>query len=413
MPFKKLTFTNRRGEQLAARLDLPDGAPPTACALFAHCFTCSKNLRAVGIIDKALNEAGIAVLRFDFTGLGESEGDFADTSFSSNIDDLVDAAAFLEAEYEAPMLLIGHSLGGAAVLQAAHQLPSVRAVATIGAPFDPQHVSHLFESDRAAIERDGVAQVRIGGRPFTIKRAFLDDLETHQVERRIKTLRRALLIFHAPGDATVEVENARLIYDAARHPKSFVSLDGADHLLSRPADAEYVGQVLAAWGRKYLPVGKTTSVNVGSDATAAPVDGVTVTIGTSGFKSEVRAGRHRFIADEPPSIPGGTDEGPTPYDLLAAALGTCTAMTLRMYADHKGWPLEGVAVHLKSATIHAADCVHCLTEDPEAKVFQITRTLTLTGPLDAKQRQRLKEIADRCPVHRTLEAEIDVVTELA
>ncbi len=404
MRFEKLTFENDQGDHLAARLDLPVDGDPIAYALFAHCFTCSKNLKAVANISRALNRQGIAVLRFDFTGLGESEGDFADTNFSSNIDDLVAAAVFLEEHYTAPSILVGHSLGGAAVLQAAFQLDSVRAVATIGAPYDPQHVEHLFEHSLEDIEAQGLATVRIGGRPFTVKQQFLDDLRSPRAKDNIANLRRALLIFHSPVDNTVDIENAALIFKAARHPKSFVSLDHADHLLSDAADSEYVGALLGAWARKYigLPQEARKHLDPGDNQVVARLEG-------SGFRTEMLANGFSLVADEPVSM-GGSNAGPNPYDFLVAALAACTAMTLRMYADHKKWPLEAVEVRLTHQKVHAKDCEHC--EQKDGKIDVIERELTLFGPLDEAQRQRIKEIADRCPVHRTLESKVEIFTEL-
>lgn len=402
MSLKKLSFKNADGEVLAARLDLPVDGEPVAYALFAHCFTCSKNLKAVGHISRALTQRGIAVLRFDFTGLGESEGDFSDTNFSSNVADLLVAARFLEAHYEAPAILIGHSLGGAAVLQAAGQLESVTAVATIGAPYDPAHVKHLFDEAESEIEKKGAATVQLGGRPFTIKKQFLDDLDAHRVEERIRSLNRALLVFHSPVDQTVGIENAALIYQAAKHPKSFISLDQADHLLTDEADSVYVGAVLAAWAQKYVNLDRVK-------ARLHPTEDnrVVVQIGSSGFRTDVFASGHALVADEPESV-GGTNLGPTPYDLLNAGLGACTVMTLRMYADRKGWPLESVTARLKHAKVHADDCITC--ENKSAKLDQIDREIELEGPLDVSQKKRLLEIADKCPVHRTLEGDIRVVT---
>lgn len=406
MNFRKLTFSNRHGQRLAARLDLPVDGEPRAYALFAHCFTCTKNLKAIGHLSTALNEAGYAVLRFDFTGLGESEGDFADTNFSSNIEDLVDAARFLAAQYEGPKLLVGHSLGGAAVLQAAHHLDSVAAVATIGAPFDPEHVSHLFETALDEIDYAGEARVSLGGRPFTITKQFLDDLRTQNVVRHLHGLDRALLVLHSPVDATVGIENARMIFDHARHPKSFVSLDEADHLLSDEADARYVGAVLAAWARKYVgPVPEARQQRALTD------NRITAYLEGTGFRTEIMANGHALVADEPASV-GGTDAGPSPYDLLAASLGACTAMTLRLYADRKQWPLEAVTVGLHHKKVHAEDC-DCDRKPEGGLVDVIARTITLEGTLDAEQRQRLLEIANRCPVHRSLEAGVVVKTTLA
>jgi len=405
MRYEKLTFENDQGDHLAARLDLPVDGDPIAYALFAHCFTCSKNLKAVANISRALTRQGIAVLRFDFTGLGESEGDFADTNFSSNIDDLVAAAVFLEEQHEAPSILVGHSLGGAAVLQVAHRLDSVKAVATIGAPYDPQHVEHLFEQSLGEIEQQGLASVNIGGRPFTVKKQFIDDLRDQRAKDNIATLKRALLIFHSPVDTIVDIENAALIFKTARHPKSFISLDHADHLLSDAADSEYVGAVLGAWARKYIgaPQEDRKHLALTDNQVVARLEG-------AGFRTEMLANGFPLIADEPVAV-GGTNAGPTPYDYLLAGLGACTAMTLRMYADRKGWPLEAVEVRLNHEKIHAKDCQDC--EQKTGRIDQIERELVLTGPLDDAQRQRMKEIANRCPVHRTLEGEVKILTELA
>ena len=401
MPFEKIRFPNAEGtEQLAARLDRPDG-PERAWAVFAHCFTCSKDLRAVGAITRALNQEGIAVLRFDFTGLGESEGDFADTNFSSNVGDLVAAANYLEEHHAPPRILVGHSLGGAAVLQAAHRMDSVQAVSTIGAPCNPEHVTHLLEDDIDEIRATGEARVTLAGRSFTVRKQFLDDLEQTRMDKTIRTLDRALLLFHSPIDQTVGIENAAHIFEAAKHPKSFVSLDDADHLLTDPSDAEYIGIVLAAWARKY--VGQETD-----DVEEAP-EGQVLTRTREAYRTDVTAGQHTLISDEPASV-GGDDAGPTPYDLLLSALGACTGMTLRMYADRKDWPLEEATVRLTHKKIHAEDCDHCETDD--GKIDRIDREVDLQGDLSEDQRSRLLEIANKCPVHRTLHSEIDVRSRL-
>jgi len=399
MSSEKIYFPNENGDELAARLDRPDGSE-TAFALFAHCFTCSKDLRAVGAISRALNRQGIAVLRFDFTGLGESEGDFADTNFSSNVEGLVAATRFLEDEYESPRVLIGHSLGGAAVLQAAQRIESVQAVATVGAPYDPEHVTHHLEDAIDEIEEKGEARITLAGRTFTIRKQFLDDLATTRMKDTIGRLNRALLIFHSPVDKIVGVENAARIFKAAKHPKSFVSLDDADHLLTDQADAEYVGVVLGAWARKYVEAGAPT----GDDHRAQ-----VLTRTEDRLRTEVSAGGHSLVADEPSSV-GGDDAGPTPYDLLLSALGTCTGMTLRMYADRKDWPLEEAVVRLSHEKIHAEDCKDCETGD--GKIDRIDRDIELHGDLSAEQRERLLEIANKCPVHRTLHSEVDVQSHL-
>jgi putative redox protein len=397
-------FEGALGERLAARLDAPAGAAH-AYALFAHCFTCSKESLAATRVAAALKERGIAVLRFDFTGLGGSQGDFANTDFSSNVADLVAAADYLRREHAAPALLIGHSLGGAAVLAAAGRIPEAKAVVTIGAPFEPGHVAHLLAPARAEIESRGEAEVDLGGRRFRVRRQFLEDIAGADNREAIGGLRRALLVMHSPRDAIVPIDNASQIFLAARHPKSFVSLDDADHLLTRRDDAAYVAQVIAAWSARY--VGESAP----EPAAAGHEGGVRVEeAGTGKFANFIHAGRHRLRVDEPESA-GGSDTGPSPYQLLLASLGACTSMTLRLYADHKGWPLERVAVQLQHAKIHASDCAECETR--EGRVDRIERVIEVTGPLDAQQRARLLEIADRCPVHRTLDGEISIPTRLA
>jgi len=400
MSFDKIHFTNEQGDELAARLDYPTRETPDAFALFAHCFTCSKDLRAVGAVSRALTRQNIGVLRFDFTGLGESEGDFSETNFSSNVEDLVSAAGYLEEHYEAPRILVGHSLGGGAVLQAAHRIPSAEAVATIAAPYDPEHVTRLLDDALEDIKSSGEARITLAGRSFTIRKQFLEDLAATKMEETIRTLDRALLLFHSPIDQTVGIDNAARIFKAAKHPKSFVSLDDADHLLTDPADAEYVGTVLGAWARKY--------VDVETEPTRTE-DGQVVTSTQEDYRTEIVTGRHALVADEPEDV-GGDDAGPTPYDYLLAALGSCTGMTLRMYADRKDWPLEEAVVRLSHEKVHAEDCEHCETK--EGKVDRIKRHIHIRGDLEPPQRERLLEIANKCPVHRTLHSEIDVETEL-
>ncbi len=403
----KIMFPNHAGQQLAARLDVPVSGSPIAYALFAHCFTCSKNLKAVVNISRALTMQNMAVFRFDFTGLGESEGEFADTNFSSNVTDLISAAEFLEQEYKAPRILIGHSLGGAAVLQAAEHIPSAVAVATIGAPCDPAHVAHLLANRQDVIEERGEAEVTLAGRTFRIKKQFLDDLVSVKMEQKIAALRKALLIFHAPGDNTVSIDNAAHIFQAAKHPKSFISLDKADHLLSHEQDSLYVGTVLAAWAQKYV---EELTHPVSSGVTIKPEENVIITrTGRDGFYTEIMANGHPLIADEPEAY-GGSNRGGSPYDLLAAALGACTSMTLRMYADRKNLDLEEVTVRVTHEKIHAKDCGDCATTIGKLDVLH--REIELAGKLDVSQRQRLLEIADKCPVHRTLHSEIIINTHL-
>jgi putative redox protein len=406
MKSEHLRFPGSQGLELAARLDSPV-TTPTAYALFAHCFTCSKDLKAAGWISRALIQRGIAVLRFDFTGLGESEGEFVATDFSSNIGDLVAAADFLRQEREAPRLLIGHSIGGCAALTAAERIAEVRAVATLGAPSDTEHLRQTLLHLVPDLEARGEVEVRLGGRPFRIRKELLDNLREGHLRGVLERLHRALLILHSPVDKIVGIDHARRLFEMAKHPKSFVSLDTADHLLSDERDARYAGEVLAAWAGRYL---EGVQTGVETEPEIGKAGEVLVIGGASGFAQEIVARRHRLIADEPKEVPGGTDTGPTPYDLLVAALGACTSMTLRMYADFKKLPLEGVRVRVRHARIHAADCASCETK--EGKIDRIEREIEVLGPLTEDQRLRLLEIADRCPVHKTLKSEIEIVSRL-
>ncbi|MEL6746387.1 MAG: bifunctional alpha/beta hydrolase/OsmC family protein [Pseudomonadota bacterium] len=409
MPSEKVTFDGHGGGKLAARLEIPNG-PVRATVLFAHCFTCSKDSVAAVRITRRLAEIGFGVLRFDFTGLGDSEGDFANTHFSSNVEDLLCAADYLRERLSAPAILVGHSLGGAAVLAAATRIPEVRAVATLAAPSSAEHVVENFAQSLEQIEQDGEANVSLGGRPFTIKRSFIEDARQQTLLDSVARMKKALLVLHAPLDETVSVSNATDIFVAAKHPKSFVSLDGADHLLRRTQDAIYAADVIAAWAGKYLEApGEPAAAH---DPAPAPADGaVRVTeTGDGIYEQRVTIGHHTLTADEPVAV-GGTDKGPTPYDLLAAGLGACTTITLRMYAERKGLPLENVTVDVSHDKIHVDDCETC-TEDFPKRVDRFKRAIKLTGPLTTEQRNRLLEIADKCPVHRTLEAKSVVETTL-
>ncbi len=402
MPTERLTFPGHSGDTLSARLDLPDG-PHLATALFAHCFTCSKDIPAARRISARLAAMGIAVLRFDFTGLGHSKGEFANTTFTSNVTDLHAAAALLTARGMAPTLLIGHSLGGAAILRAAPDIPSARALVTLGAPFDPGHVTHNFGDALDRISAQGQAQVDLGGRSFTITKEFVQDVAAARLGPILPRLGMALLVMHAPRDAVVDISNAARIFTAARHPKSFVTLDDADHLVSDAQDAEYAATVIAAWAGRYLgltppapPVGAPEGVVRVSEADP------------DGFLQDIQSGpHHHSLADEPMAY-GGTNRGMSPYGFVAAGLGACTSMTIRMYARRKGWPLEQVRVEVSHDKVHAQDA------DPaaDARIDLFRRRITLDGPLDDAQRRRLLEIADRCPVHRTLETGARVETEL-
>jgi putative redox protein len=362
-------------------------------ALFAHCFTCGKDLGSAVRVSGELARRGFLVMRFDFTGLGESEGDFADTTVSSNIEDLVAAADWLRRTHAAPSVLVGHSLGGAAVIAATSQIPEVRAVATIGAPSDPSHVTNVLADDIETIERDGQATVSLAGRPFQVRQAFLDDVREQSLAKHLSEMRASLLVMHSPQDLTVGIENASAIYTAARHPKSFITLDGADHLLGRRKDAIYVGEVVAAWASRYLPDREAPK-------RAKHSNDVEVYAGPEGFLNQVVARSHHWLADEPTDV-GGTDAGPTPYELLLAALGTCTSITMRMYASRKKWPLRDITVHLR----------HSKTPGDDGKpVDHISREIQMDGDLTDEQRVRMLAIADRCPVHRTLHSEVVVNT---
>src|SRR5262252_10374389 len=401
MPAERFDFPNARGQNLAALLDRPVGEP-RAYALFAHCFTCGKDIHAAKRIAEGLTALGIAVLRFDFTGLGSSEGEFANSTFSSNVADLVAAADELRRRARAPAILIGHSLGGTAVLAAAAEVAEARAVVTIAAPSDPVHVTGLFKDRLDEVAAKGEIEATLAGRQFRISRGFVDDLAEHKLVDRIANLRKALLIFHSPPDEIVGIDNASRIFAAAKHPKSFVSLAGADHLLSRRSDAAYVANVIRAWAERYL--------DMPQKAPGLSDEGKLVVVRETHagrFQQDVRVGRHRFLADEPVAA-GGLDSGPGPYDLLLAALGACTSMTLRLYAERKALPLDEVTVRLSQSKIHAADCAECETRD--GMIDRIERTITLTGKLDEAQRARLMEIADKCPVHRTLMSEVDIRT---
>jgi uncharacterized OsmC-like protein/fermentation-respiration switch protein FrsA (DUF1100 family) len=406
MPTERFQFTGSEGHQLAAALDLPE-REPVAYALFAHCFTCGKDVLAARRIAVALAAKGIAVLRFDFTGLGSSEGDFANSTFSSNVADLVRAADHLRESRKGPAILIGHSLGGAAILAAAQQIPDAKAVVTIAAPSDPAHVIGLFKDRIEDIREHGKVEVSLAGRPFQIKREFLDDIAEHGLMAHVMKLHKALLIMHAPTDDTVSIDNATRIFVAAKHPKSFVSLAGADHLLTGKRDAAYVAEVIAAWATRYFDsVGPEQVVDPGE----GPRNVVVRETRTSKFQQTISAGPHRMLADEPIAA-GGEDTGPGPYDFVLAGLGACTSMTMRLYADRKSLPLERVTVRLKHSKIHADDCADCETR--VGMLDQIERIITIEGALDAEQRKKLMEIADKCPVHRTLISEVHIVTHAA
>ncbi len=402
MSLEKVTFYNKEGHNLVGRIELPANKSPHNFVIFAHCFTCNKNLTAVRNIGKAFTSNGFGVLRFDFTGLGESEGDFADSNFSGNVEDLVAAARFLEENYSAPTLLVGHSLGGAAVIFAAERINSIQVLATIGAPSDPSHVQHLLRSGLQEIEATGKATVNLSGRDFTIKKQFLEDLRSKSLPETVKKLRKPLLILHSPQDDTVGIKNAEQIYVAAHHPKSFVSLDGADHLLTDKRDSIYAGSVISGWAQRYVEVPKQTELKSQHQVVASLDD-------ADGFTTAMKVGNHYLVADEPVEF-GGNDYGPSPYELVSAGLSACTAMTVQMYVRRKGWPLENIEVHTSYGKSHAVDCEDC--ESTNAKIDTFNRAIKLTGNLDESQAKRILEIANKCPIHRTLHSETQVITQL-
>lgn len=398
---KKIEFPGSQGHLLAARLDEPAGRVK-AYALFAHCFTCGKDLQPVNRIAKALNDDGIAVLRFDFTGLGKSGGEFENTNFSSNVADLLAAADYMRQTMMAPALMIGHSLGGTATLVAATQVPEVKGVVTIGSPSNATNVIKQFKCDVETIEREGEAEVKLAGRPFKIRKQFLDDIRGQNVTDAVASLKKPLLVCHSPIDETVSIDHAGEIFKAAKHPKSFLSLNKADHLLFSPGSAEYVARSVAAWASSYIGNGSAD----GTEA-LAPHHVTVTSLPGHPFTQAVQMGAHAILADEPRDM-GGEDAGPDPYSFLMAALGACTSMTLQLYARHKNLPLKGVEVHLTHDKIHAQDCTECETK--EGKLDKFTRSILIKGDLNEEQRARMIEIADKCPVHRTLKSEIIVKT---
>lgn len=403
MSIKKVFFKNRNGESLAGRIDLPSDQQAHNFAIFAHCFTCTKNLTAISNISRELTQAGFGVLRFDFTGLGESEGDFSDTDFSGNVEDLVAASDFLEQNYAPPTLIVGHSLGGAAALLAAARINYIQAVVTIAAPAEPDHVKHLFQNSLDEIEKNGKAKVMLEGRPFTIGKNFVEDLLSHRLLEEVRKLRKPLLIFHSPQDKIVDITNAEKIYKAAFHPKSFVSLNGADHLLTNRNDSQYAGKVIAGWAGRYLEIPEEENVKSQSQV-AASLDG------TDMFTTTMKLGNHSFMADEPASF-GGSNFGPSPYEYLSGALAACKAMTVQMYARRKQWEADNVTVHINHSRQHAADCEDC--ENNAAKIDTFHCQISLEGDLTEQQRNRLLEIADRCPVHKTLSSKIQIISNLS
>ncbi len=400
MKSKTITFNNKNNEKLKGKIELPVDQYAHSYALFAHCFTCSKNLKAVKNISKALTREGFGVLRFDFTGLGQSDGEFEDTNFSHNVSDLIDAADFLKENHQSPSLLIGHSLGGAAVIQAASMLDDVKAIATVGSPYEPKHVQKLLKDDLESIQKNGVAKVDLGGREFTIKKQFLDDLENQTNATIVKNLKKPFLILHSPQDETVNIDNAEKLYRDAFHPKSFISLDGADHLLMKNEnDATYVGEATAAWAKRYLTIEDKNKIPKTHEKVVGVLDA------NDNFTTDLKLGNHYLKGDEPPEV-GGNDFGPNPYEFVSGGLAACTAMTIRMYADRKQWNVEQIKVFINHEKESRKD-----VEGKTQKIDIFKRDIYLEGDLDEKQRKRLIEIANKCPVHRTLHNEVEVHTE--
>jgi len=401
---KSVQFKNAQGEMLSARIDFPESQKVEAYALFAHCFTCNKSLGAIRNISKALNQKGIAVMRFDFTGLGSSQGDFSETNFSSNISDLVFAAEFLTQSYSAPQIIIGHSLGGAASIFATSQIKSIKVVATIGAPSKPTHVQHLVANKMTEIQEKGVAEVIIGERPFHIKKQFIEDLQTKNMSEVLHQLRKPLLIMHAPFDEVVGIDSAAEIFKAALHPKSFISLDKANHLMSNPVDSIYVGNTIAAWASRYINLKTVDETKPDSENVAAVIND------EPGYTVDLYAKNHHWLADEPKNL-GGNDLGPNPYDLLASALGACTSMTLKMYAQRKKWNLTKVITDVKFSKIHQQDSEGYEQKDSLIQHFDVN--IHIKGDLDEAQRNRLLEIAHKCPVHKSLKGDIQIEAHLS
>ncbi|MFT6907447.1 MAG: putative OsmC-like protein/alpha/beta superfamily hydrolase [Oleiphilaceae bacterium] len=398
---KRIEFVSN-GMSLSGLLEFPANNAK-AYAVFAHCFTCGKDIAAASRISGALVERGFAVLRFDFTGLGNSDGDFANTNFSSNLDDLRAAASFLAENYLAPQLLIGHSLGGAAVLAVANSIESVKAVVSIGAPAKAEHVIHNFEASLDEINHKGVATVKLGFREFSIKKQFVDDLSENS-KHAFELKGKSLLVLHSPVDAIVSINEAEKIYSNVKHPKSFISLDKADHFLSKKSDAEYAATVISSWADKYI-----TKENTLPNTSLAVTGSVVVSEKDHKFTLNVVSDSHYWLADEPLAV-GGKNLGPDPYEHLLAALGTCTVMTLRMYAKLKKIHLDDIIVTLSHSKNYHEDCQSC--EDTNDYVELINRQIKIVGDITDEQRHKLLAIADKCPVHKTLHSKLKVITRL-
>ncbi len=401
---QRLKIENKKRNKLQAYIELTENQKPNHFAIFAHCFTCSSSLSAVRNISRALTNHGFGIVRFDFTGLGRSEGEFADSHISANVDDLIAVSDFIKEHYEAPSLLVGHSLGGAAVLVAASKLDNIKAVATVGAPATISHVKHLFSHGIDDIKNKGRVAVNIGGRPFKIDEEFVSDFDKTDLPAVVKALRKPLLILHSPTDTIVGIKNAEQLYNNAHHPKSFVTLDDADHLLSKTRDSSYAGDIIGAWVKRYFPQQENKMLDTSGEQLVAHLN-----LKEDNFTTTIQTAKHNFIADEPDSV-GGDDFGPSPYDFISAGLAACTVMTLKIYAERKKWDLQEVYAHITYSKKHSDDLM--LDVDKPTRIDHLSKKLTFIGDLDESQRQRLKEIASKCPVHKTLQSEIIIDTEL-
>ncbi|WP_019038548.1 bifunctional alpha/beta hydrolase/OsmC family protein [Psychroflexus tropicus] len=404
MGLEKVTFQNKNGEDLIGRLQFPDEQHAKAYAIFAHCFTCGKNLKVIREISTALTKLGIAVLRFDFTGLGQSDGDFEETNFSHDIEDLIEASNFLKQNYEAPKLIIGHSLGGTAALFASQKIDSLKAIVSIASPSQPSHVEELIvrsTKEGSAGDDSNSVEISLGGKDFTIKKQFLDDIKSKDTASFLGDLKIPYLIMHSPQDRIVSIDNAEDLYKWSHHPKSFISLDKADHLLNTNVDASYIGSLIGHWSSNSLELTKDKNTAMESESQSAAVLN-----NEDKFTTQMKVGDFEMIGDEPESY-GGHNFGPAPYDFLTAGLAECTAMTLHVYARQKKWALKEVKVHV--------DYEKKKIEDEDGKAIKkdfISKKIEILGDLDEDQKKRLVEIGERCPVNRTLHSEIEISSEL-
>ena len=404
MKTTKLEIINKKGLKLQAYLEVPANQKPNHFAIFAHCFSCNSNFKAVKNISRSLTNHGFGVVRFDFTGLGKSEGEFAESHFSANVEDLIDVNNYLERHYKAPSVLIGHSLGGAAAIVAASKLENIKAVSTIGAPASVEHVIHLFSHAIEAVAAKGEVEVHIGGRPFKINQDFVADFSKTDLLEIIKKLRKPLLVMHSPIDKIVGIKNAQEIYQNAQHPKSFISLDNADHLVTKTEDSLYIGNMIGSWVQRYFKTEENSMIATEGEQLVAHLN-----VLEDNFTTSIQTEKHSFIADEPTSA-GGNDFGPSPYDFLSAGLASCTLMTLKLYAARKKWDLQEVFVYLTYSKKHSDDLE--MDADTPSRFDHLNKKLKFIGDLDEKQVQRLKEIAAKCPVHKTLQSNVIIDTEI-